>query len=342
MVDIQIFVENTADRAAIASLLEELGYAVTTATSIQNPAVYIIGDRVLPEYREQLRKIKRDQSPVFCPVILIRRQQTKLNLPPIEQASATDEVPVLIDEVMTAPVTKPVLARRVTNIITRREQTRELARQNDRLEDFASMVSHDLRNPLSVAEGYLEMEMGETESENLQRIERAHDRMRELIENILMLARDGAVVDDVTQTDLADVADISWRNVESSTQSLVIDVERDLHADASRLMQLFENLFRNAVEHGGEDVQIEVGDLSDGFYVEDTGEGIPPTERDQLFREDASAMDDEVGIGLRIVDQIVDAHDWEIVATESDDGGARFEITNVERPTRSESDIFDG
>lgn len=342
MADIQILVENPADRAAITSLLEELGYTVTTATSLQNPAVYIVGDHVLPEYREQLRNIKREQSPEFCPVVLIRRQHTKLNLPPIEQGSTTAEVPVLVDEVMAAPVTKPVLARRVTNIVARREQTRELARQNDRLEDFASMVSHDLRNPLSVAEGYVDMEMAETESENLQRIERAHNRMRELIENILMLARDGAVVDNLTQTDLADVADISWKNVESPTQSVVIDAEKDLYADASRLMQLFENLFRNAVEHGGEDIRIEVGDLSDGFYVEDTGKGIPPAEREQLFSEGASAVDDEVGIGLRIVDQIVDAHNWEIVATESDDGGARFEVTNVERPTGSKSDIFDG
>lgn len=341
MADIQILVENTADRAAIASLLEELGHTVTTDPEVRKPAVYILGDYVLPKYREQLREIKREQSPVFCPVILIRRQDTKLKLPSIADATA-DDVPVLIDEVMTAPVTKPVLARRVANLVTRREQTRELARQNDRLEDFASMVSHDLRNPLSIAEGYLDLEMAETDSENLRKIAQAHERMRELIENILLLARDGAVIDDVTQTDLAYVADVSWKNVETPTQRLVIDAEEELYADASRLMQLFENLYRNAVEHGGEDIRIEVGDISNGFYIEDTGEGIPPAQRETLFAEDASAVDDGIGIGLRIVNQIVDAHGWEIVATASDEGGARFEITDVERPDKPQSDSANG
>ena len=338
MADIQVLVENAADRSAIASLLEELGHTVTTDGIIQKSAVYILGDYVLPKYREQLREIKREQTPVFCPVILIRRPHTKLNLSSVAKDSMTDDAPVLIDEVLSAPVTKPILARRVANLVTRREQTAELARQNDRLEDFASIVSHDLRNPLSIAEGYLDLEMAETESENLRQVAQAHERMRELIEDILLLARVGALIDDVTQTDLASVANDSWKNVDSPTQRLVVDAEKELYADVSRLMQLFENMFRNAVEHGGDDIRLEVGDLSNGFYIEDTGAGIPSPQREKLFEEGASAVDEGVGIGLRIVSEIVDAHDWEIVATESDEGGARFEITNVERPDRPESD----
>ena len=87
----------------------------------------------------------------------------------------------------------------------------------------------------------------------------------------------------------------------------------------------------NAVEHGGSDVSISVGGVDDGFYIADDGVGIPDSERDRIFESGYSTAADGTGFGLRIVKQIVDAHGWEITATDSDSGGIRFEITGVER-----------
>ena len=86
---------------------------------------------------------------------------------------------------------------------------------------------------------------------------------------------------------------------------------------------------RNAVEHGGEDMTITVGELYDGFLVEDAGSGIPEDERDDVFDAGYSTSEDGTGFGLSIVKQVAEAHEWDIRVTEGSDGGARFEITGV-------------
>ena len=95
---------------------------------------------------------------------------------------------------------------------------------------------------------------------------------------------------------------------------------------------MFENLFRNSVEHGGADVVVRVGDLPDGsgIYVEDDGAGIPADERDEVFVDGFTTEASGTGLGLTIIQQVVSAHGWEIAVTESAEGGARFEITGME------------
>jgi signal transduction histidine kinase len=80
-------------------------------------------------------------------------------------------------------------------------------------------------------------------------------------------------------------------------------------------------------------VRVTVGALADdrGFYVEDDGVGIPASERERVFEAGYSTADDGTGFGLRIVRDIVEAHGWSIDVTSGTDGGARFEITGVER-----------
>ncbi len=108
------------------------------------------------------------------------------------------------------------------------------------------------------------------------------------------------------------------------------DTSATAKADENRLRQLFGNLFRNAIEHGGNDVTITVGDLDDGFYVADNGSGIPDEERDQVFEAGHTSAETGTGLGLSIVKEIADAHDWTVSATESSEGGARFEIIGVQ------------
>ncbi|MFB6177864.1 MAG: sensor histidine kinase, partial [Halobaculum sp.] len=98
-----------------------------------------------------------------------------------------------------------------------------------------------------------------------------------------------------------------------------------------RLTQLFENLLRNAVEHGGPDVTVRVGCTDEGtIFVEDDGPGIPPEERDEIFEPGHSSASGGTGFGLTIAKQIVEAHGWTIAATEGTDGGARFELTTTQ------------
>lgn len=205
--------------------------------------------------------------------------------------------------------------------------------REEQLEQFASIVSHDLRNPLNVAEGRLELAREECDSEHLDTLARAHERMNALINNLLTLAREGETIDKSETVDLARLVDDCWENVATAGATCRIDIDRRVRTDPTRLQQLFENLFRNAVEHGGDGVAVTIGTLDDGFYVEDDGSGIPKNERDDVFEAGYSTTKDGTGFGLSIVKQIVEAHDWEIHVTDSSEGGARFEITDIEFAT---------
>ena len=253
-----------------------------------------------------------------------------------------------------------VASRWLAYEIERREYQAQLEERNERLAEFANFVSHDLRNPLNVAEGELELAMTAVDNEHLDEVAWAHERMRELIQDLLSVARGGDEVRDPSAVDLASLVDACWRNVETDPATLVVEASGVVAADEGRLRQLFENLFRNSVEHGStssrtesddavehgstsprstsshEDEQsatgltVTVGDLPDGFYVADDGQGIPESERDRVFETGYSTSTDGTGFGLSIVEQVAEAHDWSIRVTESEAGGARFEFTGVE------------
>jgi PAS domain S-box-containing protein len=209
-------------------------------------------------------------------------------------------------------------------------QRSRLQQQNDRLDEFTSVVSHDLRNPLNVATGRLELITEECDSDHLDSLRRALNRMETLIDDLLALAREGKDVTDAQPVDLSAVVNRCWENVETNQASLITDIDGDVCADKSRLKQAFENLFRNAVEHGRADVTVTVGRLRDGLYIEDDGPGIPSDERDAVFEAGYSRSTDGTGFGLSIVKQIINAHDWQIRIADGTNGGARFEITSVE------------
>ncbi|ACV11694.1 histidine kinase [Halorhabdus utahensis DSM 12940] len=211
---------------------------------------------------------------------------------------------------------------------THREQYRkELERQNDRLDSFASMLSHDLRNPLNVAQGRLELARDEHDSEHLVAANDALTRIETLIEDVLQLARQGQPVEETDRVSLGAIARDAWGMVETAEAELVVDSDHDVEADPDRLQRLFENLFRNSIEHGGEDVTVTVGALDDteGFFVVDDGRGVPEEERDQVFESGYSTAEDGTGFGLSIVEQIVAAHEWTIDLADVETG-TRFEI----------------
>ncbi|MDS0294732.1 response regulator [Halogeometricum luteum] len=251
-----------------------------------------------------------------------------------------------------------LMSRWVSSELQRRRASERLQRQNERLGRFTSIVSHDLRNPLSVAMGSVELAAQTEDLSHLAPARRALRRMNGLIDDLLVLARSGDTIDDLSAVELDSVVERSWANVPTADATLRVETERRIRADEARLRQLFENLLRNAVEHGstghrtrsgdavehgsrgeqteaesGSDdrpVTVSVGDLTDGFYVADDGPGIPPENRERVFENGYSTDRDGTGYGLAIVGEIADAHGWAVRVTESDSGGARFEVTGVD------------
>jgi PAS domain S-box-containing protein len=218
----------------------------------------------------------------------------------------------------------------VQDITDQQRREHSLEQQNKQLEQFASVVSHDLRNPLNVAIGRLELAQEECESEHLDIVGDALERSQALIDDLLTLAREGNRVSDIETVDLRTVTENCWDNVATGKATTLTETDRAISADRSQLQQLLENLYRNAIEHASDDVTVTVGDLPNGFYIEDDGPGIPDDERDDVFDAGYSTAEEGTGFGLSIAQQVAQAHNWEIRVTDGSEGGARFEITGVE------------
>ncbi|MEF8779053.1 MAG: GAF domain-containing sensor histidine kinase [Haloferacaceae archaeon] len=219
-----------------------------------------------------------------------------------------------------------------TDITEQQEREQKLKRQNERLDEFASIISHDLRNPLSVAMGFLELARKTGDPEHFDRVDRALDDMQEFLDDLLRLAREGRLVGELVETTLERVSREAWERVAAEDAILSFEGNCSLSVDESRTVELFENLFVNALEHAGPGVTVRVGALpcdSDdppGFYVADDGPGIPAGERERVFDSGYTTDEAGTGLGLAIVDRIAEAHGWDVEVTQSDAGGARFEF----------------
>jgi GAF domain-containing protein len=257
-----------------------------------------------------------------------------------------------------------LLSRWVGVALDRHETNARLRTQNERVREFTSIVSHDLRNPLTVLGGALELAESTGEAEQFDRCRRALNRMQSLVDDLTTLTREGAVVTDAEPVALGWAARTCWETVDTGAAELRLDGDATIPADEARLRQLLENLFRNSVEHGSTDnrrgsagdsvehgvaggrsdgdtadddgLTVRVGVLDDGFYVADDGVGIPEDERARVFERGHSTTATGTGLGLSIVEKMAAAHGWTVAVTESDAGGARIDVRGVEMDGGSE------
>lgn len=231
--------------------------------------------------------------------------------------------------------------------LDRAEHERILERQNSRLESFASMLAHELRNPLAIAQIYHERSTGPNADETAaEEVTTALGRIEEMIDVLLVTARGSGSVIDWGDVALAEVATDAWSDVSAEAAELVVETEGTIRADPTHLHHMLENLFRNSVEHGDTAVTVRVGDIAapgsaandeskgerpvGGFYVEDDGQGIPEEEYDTVFDAGHTSDSGGIGLGLTFIAQLTDIYGWEYTLTESEDGGVRFEFVGVD------------
>jgi len=230
--------------------------------------------------------------------------------------------------------------------IERRNRTRRLERQNERLDRFASQVSHDLRNPLSVAAGRLELAIeAHGDDEDLLAVREALEDADGRIDEMLEFARLGDAVTDPEPVSLAEAADAAWAAIETGGARMTVRDDVDPRGDAERIERLLENLFRNSIEHGSTGdrttpdnaagdgstvVSVTLGAVEGGFYVADDGPGIPESDREDVLESGFTTSADGSGFGLAIVEEIAAAHGWDVRVTDSETGGARFEFVEAD------------
>jgi PAS domain S-box-containing protein len=217
-----------------------------------------------------------------------------------------------------------------------KKRERELERKNERLEEFASVVSHDLKNPLGIARGNLELyrEIDREDPELVAEAESALERMDRLVDDLLDLAEKGRVVDDPEPVPLDETVATAVDIVETEPVDVTLDIpELTVAADRERLLQLLENLLTNAVTYAESRVRVAVDRDGAALIVGDDGPGVPSAEREQLFEPGHSDDEDGHGFGLAIARNIAEAHGWTIDVADSELGGARFVVEGLAAPS---------
>ncbi|MEF8976115.1 MAG: PAS domain-containing protein [Halapricum sp.] len=217
-----------------------------------------------------------------------------------------------------------VLAANTEAALDRAEQKRRLATQSARLEEFASLSSHELRNRLQIALGAAERARAEDDVDAVDDVIETLGRMDRLVGQLLTLARTGSVSHSTESIALSGIVETAWHSIPTGDASLSVSGDAVIAADRGALLEVFEMLFRTTIEGGSGHVR--VGTLSDGFYAEDDGSSIKPAALFEPTYSDGNVPDDSV----YLVSVIADAHEWSVDVEPSDIGGTRFSFQGVD------------
>lgn len=330
----QALIDNTSDVILVVDRDLTVSYASPSIESIVGlEAAAVIGTQALELVHE-------DDREAFADVVdeLFETPGVKLR----EEYRSFDAVGELrhfeasIWNLLDTPFVEGIVVN-ARDITERKEREAELEAANDRLteannqlEQFADVISHDLRNPINVAQGHLEFAQDDDRVESFETMRASLERMEAIIDDVLTLARQGEAIGDTSDVYVEAMAERAWGHVRTDGASLQVDGDGTMQADPDRLCQLLENLFRNACDHAGEDVLVRVGIDGDVLFVEDDGPGIPPDRREAVLESGHTTHPDGTGLGLSIVTQIASGHGWEVTVTEGTAGGARFEFAGID------------
>jgi signal transduction histidine kinase len=224
----------------------------------------------------------------------------------------------------------------------------DLARSNAELEQFASIASHDLQEPLRKVQTFAAQinarerdRLSEQGQDYLRRMSDAASRMRMLIDDLLMFSRVSTQGQQFTRVDLGSVARQVVTDLEVSIEESGATVEISdlpvIDADEPQMGQLLQNLLGNALKFRREGVAPEVAiraEVVDGHVeltVRDNGIGFDPQYGTRIFRAferlHGRAAYPGTGIGLALSRKIVERHNGTITAESPSEYGATFTVT---------------
>jgi signal transduction histidine kinase len=243
-------------------------------------------------------------------------------------------------------------ARLAGELTTSLEQQQELNRVKD---DFVSVVSHELRTPLTSIQGYLktmlQLSSSLPESQRnsfLEAADRQGDRLRRLIEQLLVVGRLETHVEPMTLAPLSferlmsNVVDELRTRANGHAFDVRIQPElAQVMSDEGKVHQIVSNLVENALKYSPPDtrVSIRVGSAADGVVVSvlDEGPGIPLDHRERIFErfyqidQSATRTVGGTGLGLYICRKMAESIGAELWLASSDQTGSEFALFLPER-----------
>ncbi|MHA1155679.1 MAG: PAS domain S-box protein, partial [Candidatus Heimdallarchaeota archaeon] len=225
------------------------------------------------------------------------------------------------------------------------ERTEQLERLNKELEAFSYSISHDLRSPLRSINGFsqalledFEEDLDETGKDYLQRIRNASIKMSTLIDDILALSRISNAAISFREINLSKIADsiiLNLRN-QNPDRKVSVKIEKNItaHCDSTMMRTVLENLLENAWKFTSKtsNAKIKFGakkiDEELIYYIQDNGVGFDMAYLDKLFvlfqRLHQYEEYTGTGVGLAIVQRIINRQNGEVWAEGKIDKGATF------------------
>lgn len=198
------------------------------------------------------------------------------------------------------------------------------------LEEITDILSHDLTNKVTTATGFLDLAKQTQEPEFIEKAMDSVTAIESMADMLVTLGRTGDPIEELVEIDLAENAEELFTSMNGG--ELRILESGIVRADPTCLRRILHNVLKNAIDHGSEDVTIELGVLEDGFYVADDGPGFPEEVIDTAFQPGVTWRGNHHGIGLTIVNRLADAHGWTVAISDEATGGARIEFTDVTIP----------
>lgn len=218
--------------------------------------------------------------------------------------------------------------------VTKDERAKQaLEARNRRLDQFAGIVSHDIRSPLSAAIGFTEVAQETGDTQHLGYVRTNLKRIQNIVDDLLVLAQ-GRTSSHLTEdVCMETIARQSWEREEMGELHLNMEgVLGTVRGHPGLLGQMFCNLFRNARQHAGPGVTVTIGlSPAGGFFVEDDGPGIPDDIHKHILEHGFSTSEEGTGFGLSIVAEIAATHGWTLSAERKAPDGARFAFAPLAR-----------
>jgi signal transduction histidine kinase len=233
----------------------------------------------------------------------------------------------------------------VFNDVTRTErQRRELERQNEQLEGFASAIRHELLNTLQIVGGRVSvageaLDEGDVEvaRQSLQTTETTTERMTGIVEDLSVLARHGKTLGETERLDFEDAVRAAWRDADVDGVALNVEAGGGIDADPARLRELLASAFEFAAHN---DASLVTVDRSDGWFAV-TGDGHPieSDEPDAFFEFGSAVPDTEAGIVLPNVRMLAAVHGWSASLDTDYDDGVRVVVEGTETVKRTAAQV---
>lgn len=374
--NIMIVDDTPANLEVLAALLHKHGYGVRPAINgpiaIQaarsQPPDLIILDISMPDMDgyEVCSILKSDPLTRHVPIIFISAIDETINKVHAFSMGGVDYItkPVQAEEAMARIETQLTLSRQrqaleqqYHELTLLREQERERFEELNLLKDqFVRTVSHDLKNPIGIIVGHIDMleaspRLNQADHDLLMNIRRGAERMDNLIHDLLDLARIEAGVSLQVETGFLGnflrscVADLEMLAQQKDLTLIFDPPDPDFRValDDRRIVQVLNNLLTNAFKYtpAGGQVHVYTQVLANDYYaivIEDTGIGIPAEALPHIFerfyrvRHANYRQIEGTGLGLSIANAIVEQHSGRIDVESQEGRGSVFSVVLPKRP----------